>query len=284
MPGRPVNLFKGRHYSGEIILLAVRWYLRYPLAYQHVAEMLAERGLAVDASCIWRWVQAYAPELNKRCRPHLRPTNKSYRIDETYIRIRGEDRYLYRALDSTGQTIDFLLMARRDTAAAKRFLVRAMEASGSAMPRVMNVDRNPAYPAAVEALKADGSLPRRVQLRQCKYLSNLIEQDHRNVKKRAWLAKGYGSFQRAWRTLQGIETIHMIRKGSVRWLAAHDAGGRSPVHSCAVRPLRLLTVHTSNHPRRNTARLLNFAMEPWRTSSMMSWRPANRIRRSAHRC
>ena len=227
MPGRPVNPFKGRHYSGEIILLAVRWYLRYPLAYQHVAEMLVERGLAVDASCIWRLVQAYAPELNKRCRPHLRPTNKSYRIDETYIRIKGEDRYLYRALDSTGQTIDFLLMARRDTAAAKRFLVKAMEASGSALPRVMNVDRNPAYLAAVEALKADGSLPPRVQLRQCKYLNNVIEQDHRNVKKRAWLAKGYGSFQTAWRTLQGIETIHMIRKGRVRWLAAHDAAGEA---------------------------------------------------------
>ena len=227
MPGRPVNPFKGRHYSGEIILLAVRWYLRYPLAYQHVAEMLAERGLAVDASCIWRLVQAYAPELNKRCRPHLRPTNTSYRIDETYIRIKGEDRYLYRALDSTGQTIDFLLMARRDTAAAKRFLVRVMEASGSAMPRVMNVDKNPAYLAPVEALKSDRSLPRRVQLRQCKYLNNVIEQDHRNVKKRAWLAKGYGSFQSAWRTLQGIETIHMIRKGRVRWLAAHDAAGEA---------------------------------------------------------
>src|SRR6201994_618683 len=136
MPGRPINPFKGRHYSGEIILLAVRWYLRYPLAYHHVAEMLAERGLAVDASCIWRWVQAYAPKLNKRCRPHLRPTNKSYRIDETFIKIKGEDRYLYRALDSTGQTIDFLLMARRDTAAAKRFLLRAIAASGNPMPRV----------------------------------------------------------------------------------------------------------------------------------------------------
>ena len=167
------------------------------------------------------------PRLNKRCRPHLRPTNKSYRIDETYIRIRGEDRYLYRALDYSGQTIDFLLMARRDTAAAKRFLIKAMEASGSAMPRVMNVDRNPAYLAAVEALKADGSLPHRVQLRQCKYLNNLIEQDHRNVKKRAWLARGYGSFQSAWRTLQGIETIHMIRKGRVRRLAAHDAAGEA---------------------------------------------------------
>ena len=112
MPITPGNPFKGRHYSGEVILLAVRWYLRYPLAYEHVAEMLAERGLEVDASCVWRWVQAYAPELNKRCRPHLRPTNKSYRIDETYIRIKGQDRYLYRAVDSTGQTIDFLLTAK----------------------------------------------------------------------------------------------------------------------------------------------------------------------------
>jgi transposase-like protein len=82
--------FKGRQYSGEVILTAVRWYLRYPLAYEHVAELLAERGLAVDASCIWRWVQAYAAELNKRCRPHLKATNKSYRVDETYIKVKGQ--------------------------------------------------------------------------------------------------------------------------------------------------------------------------------------------------
>jgi IS6 family transposase len=85
---------------------------------------VAERGAEVDASCIWCWVQAYAPELNKRCRPHLKPTNRSYRIDETYIRVKGEDKYLYRALDSTGQTIDFLLTAKRDRAAAKRRTVK----------------------------------------------------------------------------------------------------------------------------------------------------------------
>src|SRR5450631_1213372 len=178
-------------------------------------------------AAIWRWVQAYAPELNKRCRPHLKPTNKSYRIDETYINVKGEDKYLYRALDSTGQTIDFLLTAKRDTAAAKRFLRRAIEASGNPMPRVMNVDKNPAYPAALEELKADGSIPRRVRLRQCKYLNNVIEQDHRTVKKRVWLAKGYGSFHSAWRTLQGIETASMIRKGRVRWLAKGDAVGQA---------------------------------------------------------
>ena len=219
----PTNPFKGRQYPGEVILLCVCWYLRYPLAYEHVSEMLAERGIDVDASCIWRWVQAYAPELNKRCRPHLKPTNKSYRIDETYIKVKGEDKYLYRAVDSVGQTIDFLLTARRDAAAAKRFLRKALAASGNPVPRVMNVDKNPAYPAAVERLKAEGSLPRRVRLRQCKYLNNVVEQDHRTVKKRVWLAKGYGSFQSAWRTLQGIEAVSMIRKGRVRWLAKGDA-------------------------------------------------------------
>jgi IS6 family transposase len=223
MPMNPRAPFKGRQYPGEVIIWCVRWYLRYPLSYEHVSEMMAERGVPVDASCIWRWVQAYAPELDKRCRPHLKPTNKSYRIDETYIKVKGEDKYLYRALDSTGQTIDFLLTAKRDAAAAKRFLRRVMQASGNPLPRVVNVDKNPAYPAAMEALKADGTLPRHVALRQCKYLNNVIEQDHRTVKKRVWLAKGYGSFQSAWRTLQGIETIHMIRKGRVRWLAKGDA-------------------------------------------------------------
>jgi len=130
-------------------------------------------------------------------------------------------------VDSTGQTIDFLLTAKRDTAAAKRFLRRAIEASGNPMPRVMNVDNNPAYPAAVEALKNDGVIPKRVALRQCKYLNNVIEQDHRSVKKRVWLAKGYGSFQSAWRTLQGIEAVHMIKQGRVKWLAKEDAVGQA---------------------------------------------------------
>jgi len=227
MPITPTDPFKGRHFPGEVIVLCVRWYLRYPLAYEHVAELLAERGIDVDPSCIWRWVQVYAPELNKRCRRYLKPVNKSYRIDETYIKVKGEDKYLYRALDSTGQTIDFLLTAKRDRAAAKRFLRMAIDASGNPMPRVINVDKNPAYPAAIEALKAEGTIPERVALRQCKYLNNVIEQDHRTVKKRVWLAKGYGSFQSAWRTLQGIEAVAMIRKGRVRWLAKGDATGQA---------------------------------------------------------
>ena len=119
----------------------------------------------------------------------------------------------------TGQTIDFLLSAKRDTAAAKRFFEKVVSSPANPIPWVINVDKNAAYPAAVNALKAEGTLPRRVRLRQCKYLNNVIEQDHRTVKKRTWLAKGYGSFQSAWRTLEGIETMNMIRKGRVRWVA-----------------------------------------------------------------
>ena len=227
MPINATNPFKGRQYSGEVILTAVRWYLRYPLAYEHVSELLAERGLMVDASCVWRWVQAYAAELNRRCRPHLKATNKSYRVDETYIKIKGQEKYLYRAVDSTGQTIDFLLTAKRDAAAAKRFFRKVLRSSSNPIPRVINVDKNPAYPAAIRALKREGILPRRVRLRQCKYLNNIVEQDHRSVKKRTWLAKGYGSFQSAWRTLEGIETVNMIRKGRVRWVAKGDVRAQS---------------------------------------------------------
>jgi transposase-like protein len=164
-------------------------------------------------------VQAYSAELNKRCRSHLKRTNKSYRIDEIYIKVKGEDKYLYRAVDSTGQTIDFLLSAKRDAPGAKRFFQKVFSLPANPIPRVINVDKNP---AALDALKAEGTLPRRVRLRQCKYLNNVVEQDHRTVKKRTWLAKGYGSFQSAWRTLEGIETMSMIRKGRVKWVAKGD--------------------------------------------------------------
>src|SRR5919112_634393 len=210
MPITPTNPFKGRQYPGEVILQAVRWYLRYPLAYLHISEILSERGLFVDASCVWRWVQAYAPEINKRCRPHLKTTNKSYRVDETYVKVKGKDRYLYRAVDSTGQTIDFLLTARRDAEAAQRFFRKIFAAEENPTPRVINVDKNPVYPAALEALKGEGTLPRRVRLRQCKYLNNIIEQDHRAVKKRVRLAKGYGSFLRAGGGFEGIQNMPII--------------------------------------------------------------------------
>jgi transposase, IS6 family len=141
--------------------------------------MMNERGLAVDHTTIYQWVQAYAPELEKRIRPHLRLTNDSYRVDETYIKIKGKWYYLYRAVDSTGQTIDFMLSAKRDTKAAKRFFRKMLKAPKHQSPRVINVDRNKAYPPAVEELKEEGVLSIATQLRQCKYLNNIVEQDHR---------------------------------------------------------------------------------------------------------
>ena len=167
-------------------------------------------------------VQTYGPELDKRCRHHLKPTTKSCRVDETCIRIRGEYRYLFRAVDREGQTIDFLLTARRDARAAKRFFRKAPSDPGNPHPRVINVDQNPSYPAAAEALNAEGTLRRRCRLRQCKYLNNIIEQDHRTVKKRVWLAKGYGSCWTAWRTLRGIEAVSMTGKGRARWVSKGD--------------------------------------------------------------
>src|SRR5262245_45185566 len=170
----------GVTYESEIILLCVRWYLRYALSYRDLEEMMNERGLAVDHTTIYRWVQAYAPELEKRIRPHLKPTNDSYRVDETYVKITGEWKYLYRDVDPAGQTNDIMLSAKRDARAAKRFFRKMLKAAPHSSSRGINVDKNPAYPPTVAQLKEEGILPNRTQLRQCKYL-NILEQDHRFI-------------------------------------------------------------------------------------------------------
>jgi transposase, IS6 family len=207
--------FKWRHFEGQIILICVRWYLRYCLSYRDLEEMMAERGLGVDHTTIYRWVQRYAPELEKRCKPYLKQTNDSWRVDETYLKVKGEWLYLYRAVDSAGNTLEFLLSEHRDAQAAKRFLARALEASHTTIPRVINVDQNPAYPKAVDELKAAGKLPHDCQLQPVKYLNNLIEQDHRFIKRLVKAGLGFFSFPTAWRTLRGYETMQMIRKGQV---------------------------------------------------------------------
>lgn len=171
--------FKWRHFLPEIILLCVRWYLRYPLSYRNLEEMMRERGLRVNHTTIYRWVIAYSPQINKRCRKYLRSTNDSWKVDETCIKINGESKYLYRAIDSEGQTIDFLLTAKRDAVAAKRFLSKALNQRHSDVVRVINTDKAKAYPKAIEELKEFGLLPKSVEHRAVKYLNNLIEQDHR---------------------------------------------------------------------------------------------------------
>jgi transposase, IS6 family len=204
----------------------VRWYLRYVLSYRDLEEIMRERGLSLDHTTIYRWVQAYAPELEKRIRPHLRPTNDSYRVDETYIKIKGEWNYLYRAIDSTGQTIDFMLSAKRDARAAKRFFRKMLKAASRSSPRVINVDKNPAYPPAVEQLKEEGTLPNRTQLRQCKYLNNIIEQDHRFIKRRVNPGLGFFSFNTARRTISGYEIMNIIRKGQIEGVGKGDIRGQ----------------------------------------------------------
>src|SRR5439155_13216296 len=151
-----------------------------------------------------------------RSKPYLKSTNDSYRVDETYIKVKGNWKYLYRAVDSKGNTIDFLLTARRDKKAAKRFLRKMMENSHHSTPRVINVDKNPAYPPAVEELKAESLLPQNCNLRQCKYLNNIVEQDHRFIKRRVNAMLGFGSFHTGRKTLRGIEAINMIRKGQIK--------------------------------------------------------------------
>jgi len=157
-------LFKWRHFEPEVIL-RVRWYLRFSLSYRDVEELIMERGLPADHTIIWRWVQRYAPELNRRCRRELKPTNGSWRVDETYISQGGRWRYLHRAVDSTGATVDFLFSAERDAAAAKQFLQKALQAPGHPRPRVITVDGNPSYPKVIAELKQERKLGRRCRCR-----------------------------------------------------------------------------------------------------------------------
>jgi transposase, IS6 family len=233
--------FKWRHFQAEIILLCVRWYLRYSLSYRDLEEMMLERGLHVDHTTIFRWVQRYAPQLEKRCRPHLKACNDSWKVDETYIKIKKVWTYLYRAVDSQGNTLEFLLSPTRDAEAAKRFFVKALHSRACSVsqegrpleeqvdqltpavesnptpsvPRVINVDKNAAYPKAIADLKASGWLASSVELRQVKYLNNLIEQDHRFIKRLVKPGLGFFSFETAWNTLQGYESMNMLRKGQV---------------------------------------------------------------------
>ncbi len=215
--------FKWRHFEADIILLCVRWYVRYPLSYRHLEEMMLERGLNVDHTTIYRWVQHFAPELDRRCRPHLKATTDSWRVDETYIKVKGTWMYLYRAVDSQGNPLEFLLSATRDAQAAKRFFSKTLTASHTVTPRVITVDKNPAYPKALSELKEEGSIPPQSELRQVKYLNNLVEQDHRFIKRLVKPGLGFFSFETAWRTLQGYEVMHMIRKGQVNGVDKGDS-------------------------------------------------------------
>jgi transposase, IS6 family len=218
-------LFRGRHFRSDVIVLCVRWYLRYPLSYRDLEEMMAERGLPIDHSTIARWVLHYAPILNQRIRREMRHPNRSWRVDETYVRVAGKWTYLYRAIDSAGDTIDFLLSPNRDLIAAKGFLQLALSA-GQIRPRVINVDGHPAYTSAIGELKQAGALGRNCRCRPSPYMNNIIEQDHRFVKKRVVTSQGFRSAEGALNSIAGYEAMNIIRKGQIRWLPKGDVVGQ----------------------------------------------------------
>ena len=222
---RPI-LFRGRHFEDQIIILCVRWYLRYSLSYRDLEELMVERMLPVDHTTVWRWVQHYAPMLNQRIRRELRRPNRSWRVDETYVRVAGKWVYLYRGVDSAGETVDFMLSPKRDLVAAKHFLQIALWHTRPAKPRVINVDGHPAYASAIAELKQSGELPKRCGCRPSPYLNNIVEQDHRFIKKRIAASLWFRSVSGALNTISGYEAMHMIRKGQIRWLAKDDVLGQ----------------------------------------------------------
>ena len=200
----------------ELILCAVRGYLRYSLSFRDVDELLGERGLEADPTTIWRWIQRYGPELEAQLRRHLKPTNKSWRVDETYIRIKGRWCYLYRAIDSTGAKIDFVLSGLRDAATAKRLFRKALAEPLHRQPRVINTERAPLYGSAISGVKQEGILRRRCHHRPVQYLNNILEQDHRAIKRRVKAKQGFREFAASRRTIQGYEAMVCHERGKPR--------------------------------------------------------------------
>jgi putative transposase len=206
------KVMKRLHYPLHVILLCVRWYSAYPLSLRHLKEMMAERGISVDHSTVHRWPIKVLPVLEKAFRRSKRKVGRSWRMDETYIKVKGEWKYLYRAVDKAGDTIDFLLRAHRDKAAAHRFFQQAIERNR--VPEKVTIDKSGSNMAALEAVNAERRKP--IIVRQVKYLNNIVEQDHRAIKRRTRPMLGFKDFRCARILLSGIELMHMIRKGQMK--------------------------------------------------------------------
>jgi transposase-like protein len=208
-----LSLFKRRRFPVEIILLCVRWYCKYGISFRDLAEMMSERGVAVDPSTIFRWVQRYAPEIEKRIRLYQGFRSGSWRVDETYVRVGGQWKYLFRDVDKHGQLIDFMLAARRNTRAAYRFLREALKAMSDQPPSSITTDKLVSYPKAIRRLQKEGLLSKDVEHRTSKYLNNIIEADHGALKRVIRPTRGFQRMRTAYPTLKGFEVMRMIRRG-----------------------------------------------------------------------
>jgi putative transposase len=211
LPPGIARVLKRLHYPLDVILLCVRWYVAYSLSLRDLEEMMAERGFEVDHSSVHRWVIKLVPLFEKAFRKRKRPVGGSWRMDETYVKVRGQWKYLYRAVDRDGSTVDFLLRARRDKVAARRYFEKAIDWNGE--PEVITVDKSGANLAALEAINAERQTP--IRIRQNKYLNNVVEQDHRAIKSIIRPMMGFKNFRCARIILSGIEIMHMIRKGQL---------------------------------------------------------------------
>lgn len=210
-----MNIFKGRHFKYDIIIWAVRWYCKYGISYRDLEEMLSERGISVDHATIYRWVQYYAPKILDKLKWYWKPTiGYSWRVDETYIKVKGKWVYLYRALDKYGNTIDFYLSSTRNNKAAKRFLGKALKSIPDYYhPGTINTDKNPSYISAIKDLKKEGVCDADIEHRCVKYLNNIIEQDHGKLKRLIKPTLGFKSMRTAYNTIKGFEIMRMFKKG-----------------------------------------------------------------------
>lgn len=205
-------IYRGRVFDAEVIALCVRWYVTYRLSYRDLVAIMAERGVQVAHTTIVRWVLRYVPEYEKRWNRFARPVGTSWRVDETYISVRGRWHYLYRAVDKHGRTIDFLLRPDRGIAAAQAFFRKALISVAPRLPRKVTLDGHVPSRRALWLLRREHPCWRNVKVRTNRYLNNIIEQDHRAIKRRCVSMAGFKSFANASVTIAGIELAHRIRK------------------------------------------------------------------------
>jgi len=207
-----MSVFKRHRFPTEVILVCVRWYCKYGISYRDLAEMMQECGVAVDHTTIFRWVQRYAPEIEKRVRWYQGFRSASWRVDETYVRVGGAWKYLFRAVDKTGRLIDFMLSDRRNTRAAHRFLSKALKTMRDWPPISITTDKLGSYPEAIRRLQRDGQMPRDVRHRTSKYLNNIVEADHGVLKQLIRPTRGFQTMKTAYATIKGFEIMRMIRR------------------------------------------------------------------------